>query len=504
MLRDAYNNIVSGIDVKESLLEIKESLKSAERGSRNKDALLLMIKDDYSVFYDLLKDSDPKIRKNTAIVLGVIGNKDSVDKLYEAYTAEDVMYNKASYVEAIRKIDHTKYVDELKARFNELKKTPLTADNKKHILEEMKQLKNIFGTGKQEFIGYDKVNEVILTTNRNFKDITANALKGIPHKESNAGVMVKTDKLKQVLPIRTYDEILFIPEKVKSVSYDPVKAAEELAKSGIKEYIFDRIGIVGDRTGQNDTTKVNFRTELRLKGKAENNDFVKKFSSELEALTNWELSNSVSDYALEIRLIENSNGMLNVLIKFNILKDVRFTYRKEHVAASIKPYLAATLMQLASPYLKGNTTVLDPFCGVGTLLCERELVANARLYYGIDIFGEAIEKAKSNLKSFGLLKKTELINKDFFDFEHSYKYDEIISDMPYVTENKPLKEIENIYSSFFTKINDLLEKKAVVVLYTRNPEFVKKYHTRSGCSIAEDYEISKYGNENAHLMILVK
>ena len=55
MLRDAYNNIVNGIDVKESLLEIKDSLKSAERGSRNKDALLLMIKDDYSVFYDLLK-----------------------------------------------------------------------------------------------------------------------------------------------------------------------------------------------------------------------------------------------------------------------------------------------------------------------------------------------------------------------------------------------------------------------------------------------------------------
>ena len=55
MLRDAYNNIVNGIDVKESLLEIKDSLKSAERGSRTKDALLLMIKDDYSVFYELLK-----------------------------------------------------------------------------------------------------------------------------------------------------------------------------------------------------------------------------------------------------------------------------------------------------------------------------------------------------------------------------------------------------------------------------------------------------------------
>lgn len=502
MLRDAYNNIVNGIDVKESLLEIKDSLKSAERGSRTKDALLLMIKDDFSVFYELLKNSDPKIRKNTAIVLGVLGNKDSVDKLYVAYKKEDVMYNMASYVEAIRKIDHTKYVEELKARFNELKKTPLTSDNKKHILEEMKQLKSIFGTGKQEFIGYDLVNECILTTNRNYKDITAAALKNIPHKDFTAGVIVKTDKLRQVLPIRTYDEILFIPDKVKTVTNDPIKAAGELVNGGIKEYIFDRIGITGDRTGQDDNIKVNFRTDLRLKGKKENNDFVKKFSSELEALTNWELSNSVSDYALEIRLIEGTSGKLNVLIKFNILKDVRFTYRKDTIAAGIKPYLAATLMQLASPYLKGNTTVLDPFCGTGTLLAERELVANARMYYGIDIFGEAIEKAKSNLKSFGLLKKTELINKDFFNFEHAYKFDEIVTDMPFVTENKSLKDIENIYASFFDKIDGLLEKKAVVVLYSRNPEFVKKYYIKSGCSIAEDFEISKF--ENAHLFVLTR
>ena len=116
---------------------------------------------------------------------------------------------------------------------------------------------------------------------------------------------------------------------------------------------------------------------------------------------------------------------------------------------------------------------------------------------------DRINRLRSNIEK-RIVGKTELINKDFFDFEHAYKYDEIVTDMPYVTENKPLKEIENIYASFFTKIDDLLEKKAVVVLYTRNPEFVKKYHVRSGCSIAEDYEISKYGNENAHLMILTK
>lgn len=500
MLRDAYKNLVDGIDVKESLLQVKEDLKSTERGSRSKDALLLMMKDDYSVFYELLKNDDPKIRKNSAIVLGVLGNPESVDELYAAYKKEDVMYNMASYVEAIRKTDYTKYKAELKERFETLKKTPISTENKKHVLDEMKQLKNIFGTGKLEFIGYDKVNECILTTNRNFKNITGDALKDISHKEFAAGVIVKTNKLKQVLPIRTYEEILFVPDKVKTVTADPVIAAKELVDGGLKEYIFDRVGIVGDRFGENDTTRVNFRTELRIKDKTKAEDFSKKFSSEIEILTKWELSNSVSDYAVELRLVESSSGKLNVLIKFSVLKDVRFTYRKENIAAGIKPYLAATLMQLAGPYLKGNTSVLDPFCGAGTLLAERELAANARLYYGIDIFGEAIDKAKANLKSFGLVKKTELINKDFFQFEHTYKFDEVVTDMPFVTEKKTLEEIDRLYASFFEKIGDLLEKKAVMVLYTRNPELVKKYYVSSGCRLAEDYEISKF--ENAHLMIL--
>ena len=93
-----------------------------------------------------------------------------------------------------------------------------------------------------------------------------------------------------------------------------------------------------------------------------------------------------------------------------------------------------------------------------------------------------------------------MINKDFFQFEHAYKFDEVITDMPFVTEKKTFEEIEKLYASFFEKIGDLLEKKAVIVLYTRNPELVKKYYVSTGCRLAEDYEISKY--ENAHLMIL--
>ena len=104
MVKDFYYNIVNGLDVKENLLSLKETLKTPIKGSRERDALLLILSGDYSVFAELLKNEDPKIRKNTAIVLGILGVQDNIDILYEAYTTDTVMYNKASYVEAMRKI----------------------------------------------------------------------------------------------------------------------------------------------------------------------------------------------------------------------------------------------------------------------------------------------------------------------------------------------------------------------------------------------------------------
>ena len=117
MIKDFYSSIESGLDVKENLLSLKEALRTPVKGSREKDALLFILKEDYSVLTGLLKNEDPKIRKNAAIVLGILGAKENLNALYEAYTGDDILYNKAAYVEAIIKIGYEPYRDELKARF---------------------------------------------------------------------------------------------------------------------------------------------------------------------------------------------------------------------------------------------------------------------------------------------------------------------------------------------------------------------------------------------------
>ena len=82
MIKDFYYNIVNGLNVKENLLSLKETLKTPIKGSREKDALLSILNGDFSVLTELLKNEDPKIRKKTAIVLGILEAPENLDALY--------------------------------------------------------------------------------------------------------------------------------------------------------------------------------------------------------------------------------------------------------------------------------------------------------------------------------------------------------------------------------------------------------------------------------------
>ena len=71
---------------------------------------------------------------------------------------------------------------------------------------------------------------------------------------------------------------------------------------------------------------------------------------------------------------------------------------------------------------------MDPFCGVGTLLIERAHLVPAREIYATDTYGDAITMGREN----AAFAKTRInfIHRDFFDFRHEYKFDELITDMP--------------------------------------------------------------------------
>ena len=181
--------------------------------------------------------------------------------------------------------------------------------------------------------------------------------------------------------------------------------------------------------------------------------------------------NSTSDYEVEIRLVANKEGKFFPAIKLSTIEDDRFVYRKNYIAASIQPSTAALIMESVKEHLKEHAQVMDPFCGVGTMLIERHKKVPAKSMYATDIFGDAIVYARENTELAGLT--INYIHRDFMDFKHEYLFDEIITNMP-LRGKKSKQEMDAFYNAFFVKAKEILKKEAVMILYTNEIGFVKK------------------------------
>ena len=320
----------------------------------------------------------------------------------------------------------------------------------------------------------------------------------LKYKEVGVGVRLIVEKLSDVLPIRTFEELLFVIPGMSACPCEAKAAAKVIAESELLPFLERRHA----EKGQAYRFRIEYRggMEAEQKGK-----FLRQLSAEIETLTKHKLVNSTGDYELEIRMIENKEGRLNLLVKLFTLADERFSYRKEAVAVSIRPVNAALTMELAKEYLKPDAQVLDPFCGVGTMLIERAKMGHVGNLYGIDIFGEAIEKARKNTKDAGLF--ANYINRNFFDFKHEYLFDELITDMPFlpsVTEKimQAQQELVHLYLRFFEKAKEHLKEGAVLVLYVRNPAMVKKCADRYGYRIEKEFEINK--KEQSYVFVIVR
>lgn len=498
MVRDYIEKIKDNIDVRKNLIALKAECKDYA----GKHALLYALESKFQLFYDLLKAEDPKIRKNAALILGQLGVQESLAKLYEAYEQEKTLFVKSSYLTAMKELDYRAYLDELKERVKLLENSEPEEENKKHITEEIRILKEMIltmeGIKKHTFTGYDKISRIILLTNRNFREITLEQLKSHRAKLFPAGVMAKTDRLEEVLEVRTFSELLFVLEDKtvlqvpKGMKVDELakNLAEQIAKSSFLAFLKER------HAGE---TPFYFRVEVKSKmDLKQKSNFTKKLSTYLEAATAGTLQNSTSHYEVELRLIANKEGNFNFLIKLFTLQNPRFAYRKQALSTSIQPVNAALAMALAGKYLQEGAQVLDPFCGVGTMLVERAKYKEAGDMYGIDIFGKGIEAARKNTALADV--RVNYINRDFFDFTHEYFFDELISNLPRAIGKKTKNEVTELYKKFWVKAKEHLKKGAIMVLYCYDRDILQSTLSTQWYQLLEEYEISK--KEGAYCYVL--
>jgi len=485
MIKNLLENIMNGIDVRTNLSQIRQIIKE----TNPKNELLDLIDDDAELINgikNLLNSDDAKTRKNAALLMGDLAINEFCSSLYNAYQAEEQMFVKSAYLTALKSFNYFAYLPDFKNRLAELTQIDLTIENKKHMEEEMRALTELIvdveGIVTHKFGGFNEDYNCILLTNRLHTDVTEAQLAEITGCEArsfNAGVEIKTNHLFDVLPIRTYSELLFTIKGMKNCEMDAIGAATTILNSDLLNVL---------KKAHSGTTPFYFRVEIKSKMPLDKKSiFVKKFSSELERLSNRELLNSPSNYEFEIRMIENKLGTFNLLLKFNTIKDERFDYRVENISSSIKPVNAALLVALAKDYMIDNARVLDPFCGVGTMLIERQKVVKGNTAYGIDILEDAINKAKINTEAAGQI--IHYINRDFFDFTHEYVFDEIFTNMPFKIGRKTEEEIYELYKQFFDTVKNFLTQDGTIIMYSHNRDYVNQLTIENRFKIIKEIEI---------------
>ena len=132
------------------------------------------------------------------------------------------------------------------------------------------------------------------------------------------------------------------------------------------------------------------------------------------------------------------------------------------------------------------------------MLIERDICVPAREKYGIDIFGEAIEMARENASLAG--ERINFIHRDYMDFKHDYKFDEIISNLP-SRGKKTKEEMDSFYGEFFEKSKSVLAEDAVMILYSNESGFIKKQlRLRPEYRLIQEFVIRKKTNDALYII----
>ena len=462
-MKKIFEELTEKKNVRSNLSTLRQLAKEAD----SQKEIAVFFEENSHLWKAFLEDEDAKTRKNMALVLGDLEAEEATDALYERYKKETTRFVRASYLQALSKLNVKEKVSLLKMDLEQLLSEEVTEESKKHIDEEVRALRSILiqyegiSTHKADYKG--KKVTAILLTNRNLREVVRRQISCGVAKVHPLGVWVETDNLSELMKLRTYRELVFPLLKSKFIPANPTEAAKAIIENGFLElltYLHKEEGSFYYRI----ECKSSMELELR-------SAFTRKLGAELDRLSGGQLINSAGDYEVELRLIANKEGEFFPCVKLYTIHNPRFDYRKNAIATSIHPSTAALIMEVAESYLKENGQIMDPFCGVGTMLIERHKKVSAKEIYATDIFGEAIAYGRENASLAGV--RIHFINRDFYEFEHGYQFDEIITNMP-LRGKKTKQEMDMFYGDFFQKAKEILKPEAIVIMYTNEMGFVKK------------------------------
>ena len=88
-------------------------------------------------------------------------------------------------------------------------------------------------------------------------------------------------------------------------------------------------------------------------------------------------------------------------------------------------------------------------------------------------------------------ERINFIHRNYFDFQHDYKFDEIITNMP-MRGKKTKEEMDAFYAEFFRKSKEVLTSDGIIIMYTNETGFVKKQlRLQSSYRLLQEFTIRK-------------
>ena len=549
-----FDSLITSDNPRTLLSQIRQILKDCPGALKDEDVFYSYATVE-PIILVCLTHEDAKTRKNAALVLQTIAEEYGMDifgddqvedpaasdeaptasdlpsaevasYLYAAYKAEETMFVRSAYLEALKCFDCEPYRAELMERLTFLKEESWAEGDLKHVREERHAIESLFEAPasemKSEFKGLDREMGILLVIDEAVREAAQTEL-GAGARVVPGGVRLTTSSWKKVQSCRLYKEALFPVPLRKGSQITISNMGSLVADSKLIPMVDELLKAAGDSTqtgsaGENAVSVGNaaenagsvvsvgenagarehpFRMEIRSSSDEDRSGTaLKRAAAELEEASKGRLRNSKTAYEFTLVLMAKRDGSLSPYIKLPDSTDHRFDYRKNSEASSMSAVMAAEAVQMIRPYLKDGAQVIDPFAGVGTLLIERAKAVPHGDLYATDIYGHAVIGGRENAELAGV--NISYINRDFFDFKHDYPFDEVITEFPDLF-NKEAEEKEEFFRNFFRSAMEVTADKAMLFLISAEDKAIHK-HIRLNPELRIVSEIEFRGHEKIYVI----
>ncbi len=411
-----------------------------------------------------LSDGDAKTRKNAAVLLGALENTDYVPFLIDALDGEAQQFVRPSMILALGALGGSL------AR-EALMHLSIPKGDGKHARAEQdaiqKAKSRLMPTQSRSFTALPKPMEIYLAPVSGLVEvlIREGTDKGFPFTLRNGYAVIKTADYPALFNLRCFYEAL-IPLAAQ-VPMNPKALAAVLHKLGIYDLLcsmHDGVGPFGLR--------LELRTEILDRGA-----FASMFFATLPKAA---FINAPSSYDVELRAIQKDETA-TLMLRLYGFSDPRFSYRSEAVPASMHPTAAAAILYAHRDLMDPEHSVLDPFCGAGTLLIERARIMGARSLTGLDISPAAWRIARTNLDNACLHAK--VFNRDCRGYTVKDKVHEIICNLPFGHRVGSHGDNHKLYDDVLSQWPDLLHENGFILAITNDKQLFSSLAKRHGYRI---------------------